>query len=95
MNSEEKTATDGGATPGIDQEQLYTTVYSATKDAMLATVATVVYLGLAVFFVFGGIDLALSNSGTSSLVWGLGVSVIGFVIAAEATGVTSLLSRFR
>ena len=95
MNSEEKTATNGGTAPGIDQEKLYTTVYSATKDAMLATVATVVYLGLAAFFVFGGIDLALSNSGTSSLVWGISVSVIGFVIAAEATGVTSLLSHFR
>ena len=95
MSSEKKTATDGGAASSIDQEKLYTTAYSATKDAMLATVATVVYLGLAAFFVFGGIDLALSNSGTSSLVWGISVSVIGFVIAAEATGVTSLSSRFR
>ncbi|ELY81328.1 hypothetical protein [Natrinema gari] len=95
MRSEKKMATDGGTTPGIDQEELYTTVYSATKDAMLATVATVVYLGLAAFFVFGGLDLALSNSGISSLGWGISVSVVGFVIAAEATGVTSLLSRFR
>ncbi|AGB15132.1 hypothetical protein Halru_0497 [Halovivax ruber XH-70] len=95
MDATEETATDGGAAPGIDQEVLYATVYAATREAMLGTVATVVYLVLAAFFVFGGVDLAISNSGTGSIVWGSWVSMVGVVIAAEATGVTSLSSRFR
>lgn len=94
MDAEERTTTDGGVTPSIDQEALYATVYAATKDAMLATLATGVYLILAAFFVFGGVNLALTNSGTGSIVWGTCVSLIGFGIAAEATGVTSLSSRF-
>ncbi|MFC3957790.1 hypothetical protein [Halovivax cerinus] len=95
MDAKEKAATDGGMPPGFDQEALYATVYAATKDAMLATLATGVYLLLAAFFVFGGVDLALTNSGTASIVWGTCVSLLGFAIAAEATSVTSLLGRFR
>lgn len=95
MDADETAATDGGAVASLDQEALYATIYSATKDAMQATIATTIYLLLAAFFVFGGMNLALSNPGVSSTIWGLGVSMTGVVIAAEATGVTSLFGRFR
>lgn len=70
MDAKEKMATDGGSASSIDHEELYTTVYSATRDAMYATIATVIFLLLAAFFVFGGVSLALSNSDSSSIVWG-------------------------
>ncbi|GAB3679429.1 hypothetical protein GCM10028857_00800 [Salinarchaeum chitinilyticum] len=89
MGSKEQPARDGTEV-SYSQEELYTTIYSARKDALLSTVATLIYLALAAFFIYGGLSLALSNSGTSSLLWGAGTMITGFVIAALATGVVSL-----
>jgi len=90
MDSKENSASDGGAAPSLNRDELDTTIYCARRDTLFSTVATVIYLSLAAFFIFGGANLALSNSGLSSIVWGIGTIFTGFVIAALATGVISL-----
>jgi hypothetical protein len=90
MGSEENVATDSGAASSIDQSELYSTIYAATKDAMLVTMSKLIYLSLAAFLIYGGVQLAVSNSGTSSVLWGAGVSFTGFLIAAFGTGAISL-----
>ncbi|SIR97831.1 hypothetical protein [Natronorubrum thiooxidans] len=83
-DSDPEPKTDGGATVGFDQDELYTTVRTAVKDALLDILGTVSLLGFALLFVAVGAQALFTTSSTTGTVLGGGAIALGFVIAATA-----------
>jgi hypothetical protein len=70
------TEPDTKQTVDIDEQALYKVVRSAVEDAILGVLGTILLLGIAVFLVWAGGALLISEASPVGL--GLGVVFLGF-----------------
>lgn len=76
--------TDGGVDVRIDQTELYDVVHAAVRDALLDILGTVLLLGFALLFVAMGVQVLFIASSMGGATVGVGIFLLGFVLAAAA-----------
>ncbi|MDQ2051657.1 MULTISPECIES: hypothetical protein [Natronolimnohabitans] len=91
METDSDRETDGGEITGLTQDELYTVVQTAVKDALIDVFGTVFLLGFALLFIGAGTQVILASS-TTGVLFGVGLVSLGLVVAA---GAFNLVPPFR
>ncbi|MFC7140412.1 hypothetical protein ACFQMA_11300 [Halosimplex aquaticum] len=68
---------DGGVSPGIDEDELYEIVHDAVEDAILGAVGTLLLVGIGVLLFASGAAAVGQAEGTAAVAVGLGVALLG------------------